>query len=116
MNGMDDRPTREPIWPTRHPIWKDFANNKELPDMTADLLYNTFRQPSGYSGKLAACLRSAQSRQRSNWMVEQLNVQPYQHILEIGYGSGNTLQEVARKLKIGFLAGIDHSTEMYKQA
>ncbi|HEX9513682.1 MAG TPA: class I SAM-dependent methyltransferase [Puia sp.] len=79
-------------------------------------LYNTIRQPSRYSGKLAGCLLSMKSKQRSNWTIEQLNIQPYQHILEVGYGSGYTLQEVAHRLKVGFLAGIDHSIPMYQQA
>ena len=79
-------------------------------------LYNTFRQPTGYTGKLAGYLMSLKSKERSDWTVEQLNIQPYQHILEVGYGPGNTLQEVARRLKVGFLAGIDHSVTMYRQA
>lgn len=84
--------------------------------MTNKLLYDTFRRPAGHIGKLAGYLMSAKNKQRSDWTVEQLNIQPYQHILEVGYGPGNTLQEVARKLKIGFLAGIDHSLVMYQQA
>src|SRR5882757_8764119 len=79
-------------------------------------LYNTSRQPAGYAGKLAGCLMSMKGKQRSEWTIEQLNVQPYQHILEVGYGPGNTLQEVARKLKVGYLAGIDHSIPMYQMA
>jgi ubiquinone/menaquinone biosynthesis C-methylase UbiE len=84
--------------------------------MTANLLYDTFRQPTGYSGKIAGWLMALQNQQRSNWTVEQLNIQPYQHILEVGYGPGNTLRDVARQLKVGFLAGIDHSLAMYQQA
>jgi trans-aconitate methyltransferase len=79
-------------------------------------LYNTFRQPAGYAGRLTGYLMSLKSKERSDWTVEQLNIQPYQHILEVGYGPGNTLQEVARRLKVGFLAGIDHSIGMYQQA
>ena len=52
----------------------------------------------------------------TDWTVEQLNIQPYQHILEIGFGPGHTLHEVAEKLKIGFLAGIDDSMRMYRRA
>jgi len=52
----------------------------------------------------------------TDWTVEQLNVQPYQHLLEIGFGPGHTLHEVAAKLKIGFLAGVDDSMRMYRRA
>jgi SAM-dependent methyltransferase len=84
--------------------------------LTAAPFKKQFRQPSGYSGQLAGCLMDLENRQRSDWTVDQLEVQPYQQILEIGYGTGRTLQEVARRLKIGLLAGIDHSTVMYHQA
>jgi len=84
--------------------------------MTTGLLYNTFRQPAGYPGKLAGGLMSSMNRERSDWTVAQLDIQPYQHILEVGYGPGNTLQQVARQLKVGYLAGIDHSIAMYEQA
>jgi trans-aconitate methyltransferase len=79
-------------------------------------MYATLRQPAGITGKLAGCLMSLKSKSRTDWTVEQLNIQTYQHILEVGYGPGNTLQEVARRLKVGFLAGIDHSVAMYQQA
>jgi trans-aconitate methyltransferase len=84
--------------------------------MVSDLLHETARQPAGNIGKLAGRLISEKSKQRSDWVVEQLNIQPYQHILEVGYGRGNTLQEVAHKLKVGFLAGIDPSITLYRHA
>jgi SAM-dependent methyltransferase len=79
-------------------------------------LYNQSRQPTGYLGKIAGRLMTPKNRQLVDWTVEQLNIKPYQHILEIGYGAGHALQEVGRKLQIGFLAGIDQSVSMYKQA
>jgi ubiquinone/menaquinone biosynthesis C-methylase UbiE len=82
-------------------------------------LTNTINQPlsaAGYLGKLANWLKPAKNKTITDWTVEQLNIQPYQHILEIGYGSGYTLKEVARKLKIGFLAGIDSSVAKYRRA
>jgi SAM-dependent methyltransferase len=50
------------------------------------------------------------------WTIRQLNVQPYQHVLEIGCGSGQLLAMVARTLRIGFLAGIELSIPLYQQA
>jgi cyclopropane fatty-acyl-phospholipid synthase-like methyltransferase len=52
----------------------------------------------------------------TGWIIEQLNIQPYQHILEIGYGAGHTLQEISASLKNGFLAGIEPSLSRYRQA
>jgi len=83
--------------------------------MIANLLQEHFRQPAlqaeGTNNR--TWMKNEVAR---GWAVGHLNVQPYQHILEIGYGAGHTLQEVARKLKIGFLAGIDASPAMYRQA
>jgi SAM-dependent methyltransferase len=51
-----------------------------------------------------------------DWIIRQLQLQPYQHILEVGYGSGRLLTEVARTIRIGFLAGIESSIPLYRQA
>jgi SAM-dependent methyltransferase len=51
-----------------------------------------------------------------DWTVSQLNLQPYQHVLEVGCGSGQLLAIVARTLRIGFLAGIESSIPSYQQA
>jgi protein-L-isoaspartate O-methyltransferase len=51
-----------------------------------------------------------------DWTVRQLNLQPYQHVLEVGCGSGQLLAVVARTLRIGFLAGIESSIPLYRQA
>ena len=74
------------------------------------------RQPSGYVDKFANCLSPVKNKTITDWTIDQLDIRPYQHILEIGYASGYTLQEVARKLKIGFLAGTDESIIRYRQA
>jgi len=47
------------------------------------------------------------SLQFLHWARQQLNIQPYQHLLEIGYGTGQLKEEVARALRIGFIAGIE---------
>ena len=84
--------------------------------MTANLLSGALRQPINIAGQLAAWIPSRQSTLLSDWTVEQLNIQTYQHILEVGYGQGRILQAAAKKLKVGFLAGIDPSPSMYQQA
>src|ERR1700743_1196913 len=50
------------------------------------------------------------------WALEQLDILPYQHLLEIGYGPGRTTKAVAQKLRKGFIAGIDDSITMYQRA
>jgi protein-L-isoaspartate O-methyltransferase len=57
-----------------------------------------------------------QGREVIDWTIRQLNIQAYQHLLEVGYGSGRLLAETARVLSIGFLAGIESSLPLYQQA
>ncbi len=66
--------------------------------------------------KVKSWLKVSVNRTMTSWIVEQLHIHPYQHILEIGYNSGNTLLEVAKKLEVGFVAGVDESVAMYQQA
>lgn len=60
--------------------------------------------------------RTGISRQFINWALQMLHIQPYQHLLEIGYGAGQLTEEVAQALHIGFVAGIEPSVTSYQQA
>jgi trans-aconitate methyltransferase len=66
--------------------------------------------------KWLSCISSAKNKMLSDWTVDQLNIQPYQQIMEIGFGPGHGLELAARKLKVGLLAGIDESVQMYQKA
>ena len=79
-------------------------------------LYNQLHQPFGFATKLKNWATASQNKTISSWAIEQLRIQPYQHILEIGYGNGSTLNEAAKKLRIGFVAGVDESVNSYQQA
>jgi ubiquinone/menaquinone biosynthesis C-methylase UbiE len=82
--------------------------------MSANLLINTL--PSTGLTRLTSWLIPGQQIHTSDWTLEQLNILPYQHLLEVGYGLGKTTQAVTRKLKTGFIAGIDCSVTMYQRA
>lgn len=68
------------------------------------------------SSRMSGWLSRGYNKQMTDWTLSRLNVQPYQHILEVGYGAGYVLEEVARALKIGFLAGIESRIPLYQQA
>ena len=55
------------------------------------------------------------NRQRSGWVVSLLDVQPADRVLEIGFGPGLTVAELARA-GAGHVYGIDHSGVMLRQA
>ena len=83
---------------------------------SATALYTELQNNESIVEKVKSWLRVSENKTISSWIIEQLHVQPYQHILEVGYGTGNTLHEIAKKSKAGFLAGIDESVSMYQQA
>ena len=45
-----------------------------------------------------------------------LAINPGDRILEIGFGHGRTLEQLALAAPSGFVAGLDHSSEMYEMA
>lgn len=54
--------------------------------------------------------------ERSRWTVDLLRIQPMDHVLEIGFGPGLAIQQVARLAPNGQVVGIDHSALMVRQA
>ncbi|MBS1668018.1 MAG: methyltransferase domain-containing protein [Bacteroidetes bacterium] len=74
------------------------------------------KQPHRLLNRFEDCSLATQHNLLSQWTIEQLKIEPYQHILEIGYSNGFTLHEISKKLKVGFLAGIDASIKSYLQA
>jgi len=54
------------------------------------------------------------SRERSLWVLSQLHLQPDDRVLEIGFGPGVDIQRVSAN--VSYVAGIDHSAVMVRQA
>lgn len=56
------------------------------------------------------------NRQRNTWVVSLLDVQPTERVLEVGFGPGLLIAELARHITDGCVYGIDHSEVMIQQA
>ena len=56
------------------------------------------------------------NRGRNQWVVSLLDVQPTDRVLEIGFGPGVAVAEVARLAPEGRVYGVDHSEVMTRQA
>jgi ubiquinone/menaquinone biosynthesis C-methylase UbiE len=54
--------------------------------------------------------------QRSRWTVDLLDLHAGDHVLEIGFGPGLSIERAARLVPGGRVVGIDHSALMVKQA
>ena len=74
-----------------------------------------FRQPSGFFGWLAGVLFRI-NREGIDWMIDQLEIQPADHVLEIGFGPGHGIQQVAKIAAQGRVSGVDFSETMLQQA
>jgi SAM-dependent methyltransferase len=75
-----------------------------------------FSRPSGVLGWLAGHLLAVKNRRRSEWVLALLNVRPGDHVLEIGFGPGVDVIRVSEQVEHGFVAGVDVSREMVRQA
>jgi ubiquinone/menaquinone biosynthesis C-methylase UbiE len=56
------------------------------------------------------------NRKRNAWAVALMDVQPSDRVLEIGFGPGIAVREIARRATCGEVVGIDHSPVMRAQA
>lgn len=79
-------------------------------------IFQQFSKPTGWLGWCIGQLMAFKNRQRSEWLITLLKVQPSDRILEIGFGSGVDIARVAVLAQQGFVAGIDHSEVMVQQA
>ena len=73
--------------------------------------------PRGAAGRVTAweMAHRPSNRQRNRWVVSLLDVQPTDQILEIGFGPGLAIAELARA-GAGHAYGIDHSGVMLRRA
>jgi ubiquinone/menaquinone biosynthesis C-methylase UbiE len=56
------------------------------------------------------------TRKRNEWTVSLLDIQHDDHILEVGFGPGALIQALAARATEGFIAGVDMSPIMLRQA
>lgn len=77
-----------------------------------------FARPTGVAGALAGWVMAHRSsnRRRNEWVVSLLDVQPRDRALEIGFGPGVAIRELARRASDGLVCGIDPSRVLLRQA
>lgn len=77
---------------------------------------NVFGLPRGFLGALAGWIMGRTGINHNKWAVSKLNVRPDDRILEIGFGPGVAIHLLAEQVTRGFVAGIDPSPVMIRQA
>jgi ubiquinone/menaquinone biosynthesis C-methylase UbiE len=79
-------------------------------------IHSQFAHPEGWLGRLVGVILALKNRQRNAWTISLLDVQPNDKVLEIGFGPGQAIQELAKLTPNGFIYGIDLSDVMVAQA
>lgn len=77
-----------------------------------------FHHPRGVAGRMVGWVMAHRrsNRQRNKWAVSLLDVRPTDRVLEIGFGPGVAIAELAGRAIRGHVYGIDHSEAMVRQA
>lgn len=75
-----------------------------------------FRKPTGIMGWLIGKLMNKGNDFMNRFTIGFLDPQPSDRILEIGFGNGKYMREIAEKMTDGLMAGVDYSRTMVDQA
>ena len=81
-----------------------------------DRFNSQFAHPKGWLGRLVGLILAWKNRERNAWTISMLDIQQSDHVLEIGFGPGQAVQEVVKLTPNGFVAGVDLSDVMVAQA
>ena len=89
-----------------------------LKEKTMRALVSQFQRPHGVGGRAAGWVMAhrGSNRKRNVWAVGLLDVQPDDRVLELGFGPGIAIGELARRATRGLVVGVDHSEVMVRQA
>ena len=80
------------------------------------ILAEQLRKPEGDLGEEVGEFMAGRHTQAIAFSFEPLNIQPGDHVLEIGFGPGEAIAEAVRLTPKGFVAGIDFSETMLRMA
>ena len=84
--------------------------------MFKELIAWQFKKPTGLFGMLTSNLMIKGNRSNYEILLIDLDIQPHDKILEIGYGPGIGIRLIAEKCNSCVIHGIDFSKLMYKRA
>lgn len=89
---------------------------KQQQSVVNSLLMRMFGRPKGLLGQLGGFILARTKRDFTQWVIHQLDVQPNDKVLEVGFGPGVSIERLATLVPTGQVAGVDYSKEMVEQA
>lgn len=75
-----------------------------------------FSRPTGLPGRVAGRLMARMNGPLHDWVIGLLDVRPTDRVLEVGYGPGLGVERSSALARDGYVAGIDVSEVMWRQA
>lgn len=84
--------------------------------MNHNILAKQYCKPSGTIGKSMGKLFDTKNKKQNDWTISLLKIKSRDYVLEIGFGSGQTIKDITRLAPKGFIAGIDSSKIMLTEA
>lgn len=81
-----------------------------------ELIGRNLRQPKDFIGKIIGILMNKGNDSMNRFTLNILDPKKDDHILEIGFGNGKYISEIAQVTQNGFVAGIDYSETMVARA
>jgi SAM-dependent methyltransferase len=89
----------------------------EVPSMRRpEFIARQGRCPTGLLGRLIARVMAAETAEANAHLLSLLGPRPTDHLLEIGFGHGRTIERAAALVPEGFVAGVDLSEDMVRMA
>ena len=81
------------------------------------LLYRMFGRPRGLLGRVGGRLMTGRSKhEMAEWVISELDIEPTDYVLEVGFGPGIAVQLAVATASEGFVAGVDYSRKMVTMA
>ena len=90
--------------------------SEEPPMSRSRWLARQSRLPQGLLGEVVALAMSYDTAQVNRAAIDRLDLHADDAVLEVGFGSGRALFQVAAKVREGFVAGVDPSEVMRRHA
>lgn len=72
--------------------------------------------PSGLVGRVIGSIMARETAQANTFAVELLDLQANDRVLEVGFGHGATIAQMASAVSDGLVAGVDPSAAMCRMA
>jgi ubiquinone/menaquinone biosynthesis C-methylase UbiE len=81
-----------------------------------ELVEANFRKPTGWFGRVIGHVMAYQHWTLTVWAIDLMNVQASDRVLDVGCGGGMAVRQLSKRATSGFVAGMDYSEEMVRQA